>query len=70
MEILISFSSRTLAPAHTVKTTSEWFADHDITVLDWPANVPDLNPIWNQWDIFKRKMKNSRSINTDKQKAQ
>ncbi len=65
MEILIS-----LAPAHTVKTTSEWFADHDITVLDWPANVPDLNPIWNQWDIFKRKMKNSRSNNTDKQKAQ
>ncbi len=37
MEMLISFSSRTLAPAHSVKTTSKCFADHDITVLDWPT---------------------------------
>ncbi len=65
MEMLISFSSKTLAPAHSAKTTSKWFADHDINVLDWPANTPDLNPIWNLWDIFKRKMRNSRSNNTD-----
>jgi len=42
--MLVSFSSRTLAPAHRVKNTSKWFADHDITVFDWPANMPDLNP--------------------------
>ncbi len=70
MEMLISFSSRTLAPAHSAKTTSKWFADHDITVLDWPANMPDLNPIWNLWDIFKRKMRNSQSNKTDELKAQ
>ncbi len=70
MEMLISFSSRTLAPAYIAKTTSKWFADHDITVLDWPANIPDLNPIWNLWDIFKRKMRNSQSNNTDELKAQ
>ncbi len=46
MEIPISFSSRTIAPAHTARTTSKWFSDHDIT---------DLNPIWNLWDIFKEK---------------
>ncbi len=46
MEMLISFSSRTLAPAHTAKTTS---------------NMPDLKPIWNLWDIFKRKRRNCRS---------
>ncbi len=69
IEMLISFSSRNLAPAHTAKTPSKWFADHD-TVLDWPANMPDLNPIENLWDIFKRKMRNSRSNNTDKLKAQ
>ncbi len=70
MEMLISFSSRTLAPAHTVKTTSKWFADHDITVLDWPANMPDLIPIWNIWNNFKRKMRNSRSNDKDELKAQ
>ncbi len=70
MEMLISFSSRTLAPDHNAKTTSKCFADHDITVLDWPANMPDLNPIWNICDIFKRKMRNSQSNNPDELKAQ
>ncbi|KAJ7319967.1 hypothetical protein JRQ81_019478 [Phrynocephalus forsythii] len=34
-----------LAPAHTAKSTKTWLNDHGITVLDWPANLPDLNPI-------------------------
>ncbi len=33
-----------LAPAHTAKGTKSWFNDHSVTVLDWPANSPDLNP--------------------------
>ncbi len=32
-----------LAPAHTAKGTKSWFSDHGVTVLDWPANSPDLN---------------------------
>ncbi len=59
-----------LAPAHSAKTTSKCFSNHDITVLDWPANMPDLNPIWNLWDIFKRKTRNSQSNNPDELKAQ
>ncbi len=35
-----------LAPAHTAKGTKSWFNDHGITVLDWPANSPELNPIY------------------------
>ncbi len=53
----------------STKSTSKWFADLDITGLDWPNNMPDLNPIWNLWDIFKRKMRNSGSNNTDELKA-
>jgi len=39
--MLISFSSR-MSPAHSAKTTTNWFAGDDITVLDWPVNTPDL----------------------------
>ncbi len=36
-----------LAPAHTAKDTKSWFNDHGVTVLDWQANSPDLNPTEN-----------------------
>ncbi len=58
-----------LAVAHTAKGTKSWFNDHGITVLDWPANSPDLNPTENIWGIVKRKMRDTRPNNADDLKA-
>ncbi len=58
-----------LAPAHTAKGTKSWFNDHGVTVLDWPANSPVLNPIENLWGIVKRKMRDTRPNNADDLKA-
>ncbi len=51
-----------LAPAHSAKGTKSWFNDHGVTVLDWPANSPDLN-------LVKRKMRGTRPNNADDLKA-
>ncbi len=58
-----------LGTCPTAKGTKSWFNDHGVTVLDWPANSPDLNPIENLWGIVKRKMRDTRPNNADELKA-
>lgn len=35
------------ATIHTSNATTAFFADKNITVMDWPSKSPDLNPIEN-----------------------
>lgn len=42
------------ASCHTAKTTKNWFAYHNIAVLDWPSSSPDLNVIETLWHKMKK----------------
>jgi len=58
-----------LAPAHNAKSTKTWFNNHGITVLDLPANSPDLDPIENLWGIAKREMRDTRPNHAEELKV-
>jgi transposase len=43
-------------PKHTSKKAQKWMEDHDITILDWPAQSPDINPIEHLWFHVKKQL--------------
>ncbi len=46
------------APRHKAQIISDWFLEHDneFTLLKWPPQSPDLNPIEHRWDVVEREI--------------
>ena len=45
------------APSHKPKASMTFLHTHNVAVLKWPGNSPDMNPIETLWGIIKNRLR-------------
>jgi transposase len=50
-------------PKHTSKVVAKWLKDNNVKVLEWPSQIPDLNPKENLWAELKKHVRARRPTN-------
>ncbi len=55
---LLMYFQQDNAACHKDQIISDWFLEHDddFTLLKWPPQPPDLNPIEHLWDVVEREI--------------
>ena len=56
-------------PKHTAKATQAFFKAKKWNILQWPSQLPDLNPIEHAFNLLKTKLKAERPANKQQLKT-
>ena len=53
------------ASCHTAKSVKTFLSEEGVTVMEWPAQSPDMNPIENVWKLLNERAKEMNPRNVE-----